>query len=294
MGCMEETATPPLPPPGTDAGSALVPASVSNSISAPVGGGERQTLTEAAAGVVLAIVLALLVGGAASRFWVTDPHLVLVLSYLAVWGPLLGAVVTASVVHRVRAVAGPEAAAQSGFLSRARSGSLLLVRDIGWRFRPIDLLWGLSVGLLTRVVASLLEIALYGRMAPPGAILGTMVYDGWWLFGMLLAPVLIAPVVEEVFFRGLLLRAVRSAASVNGGGRSLSIGIAVVVSGAVFALVHVLQAGSGAAVVVIGLSTFVFGLAAATVAALTGRLGGAIIAHVTFNALVIVPALLAR
>jgi uncharacterized protein len=41
-----------------------------------------------------------------------------------------------------------------------------------------------------------------------------------------------------------------------------------------------------------GLGTLVSGLAAASVAALTGRLGGAIIAHVTFNALVVVPALL--
>jgi uncharacterized protein len=42
---------------------------------------------------------------------------------------------------------------------------------------------------------------------------------------------------------------------------------------------------------VAGLGTQTFGLAAASVAALTGRLGGAIIAHVTFNALVVVPAL---
>jgi hypothetical protein len=36
----------------------------------------------------------------------------------------------------------------------------------------------------------------------------------------------------------------------------------------------------------------VFGVAAASLAAATGRLGGAIVAHVTFNALVVVPAVL--
>ena len=68
---------------------------------------------------------------------------------------------------------------------------------------------------------------------------GETVHDDWWLFGVVLAPVLIAPFVEEVFFRGLVLRAVAGSVA---GSRAVSLGIAIAVSGLVFALVHVLQA----------------------------------------------------
>jgi membrane protease YdiL (CAAX protease family) len=253
--------------------------------------GRPQALTDAAVGVVLAIVCVLVVGVAVPRFAITDGNVVLLLSYLAVWVPLVGAVVAA------------------GFLGGSWGGIRALAHSLGLRIRPLDLLWGLTIGVLARVVASVLEIALYGRMATGGAVLGVPVHDGWWVFGALLAPVLLAPVLEEVFFRGLVLRAVAGATERSGGAggggaggagggagaggsRAVSLGIAVVVSGAVFALVHVLQAGSVSEVAVVGLSTFVFGVGAGVVAALTGRVGGAVVAHVTFNALVVVPAVL--
>lgn len=223
----------------------------------------------AALGVLLAVGFVVLVGYASARLWISDPQVALLLSYLAVWVPLSGAVVVAGV----------------GVGSRGRAGAGLL----GLRFRPIDLLWGLTIGLLARVAASLIEIAGYGQMGGSGVVLGDPVRDLWWLFGTLLAPVLIAPFVEEVFFRGLLLRAVAGATDAA---RPVALAVAVVVSGAVFALLHVVDAGPGTAAVVVGLSTFVFGVGAASVAAATGRLGGAVIAHFTFNALVVVPAVL--
>lgn len=188
------------------------------------------------------------------------------------WVPLLGAVFV-SCFHR-------------------GAGIRSLVHDLGLRIRPIDLLWGLDIGLLARVVASLLQIVFYGRMATGAPVLGPLEHDGCWLFGALLAPALLAPSVEELFFRGLLLRAVLGSVLANGGSRRFSVGSAVAVSALVFALAHVLPVGSVGAAVVVGVSTLVFGLAAASVAVLTGRLGAAIIAHVTFNALVVLPALL--
>jgi membrane protease YdiL (CAAX protease family) len=228
-----------------------------------VGGGirYRSWLTSAAVGVVLAILLALVVSTAT-----TPPNTGLLLSYLAVWVPFAALVLVAVFRH----------------------GTGSLVRDLGLRFRPIDLLWGLAIGLLARVVASLIEIAGFDHMGGRGVTLGEPVYDGWWLFGAVLAPVVIAPVVEELFFRGLVLRAV---IGTGAGSRAASVGIAIAVSGLVFALVHVLQATTVTEAWVAGLGTLVFGLATASVAALTGRLGGAIIAHVMFNALVVVPAL---
>lgn len=242
--------------------------------------GGRGALTAAAVGVLLAIAFVVLGGAAATRGWITDPNLGLLLSYLAVWVPLGGAV------------------AAAGFLRGPWVGVRSLARALGLRFTALDLLWGLTIGLLARVVASVLEIAVYGGLAQGEVVLGARVYDGWWLFGALLAPVLLAPFVEEIFFRGLLLRAVEGAVVRGSGGvsrrvsRGLALGIAVGVSGVVFALLHVVGAGSVDAVVVVGLSTLVFGLAAGSVAAVTGRLGGAIVAHVTFNALVVVPAVL--
>jgi membrane protease YdiL (CAAX protease family) len=70
------------------------------------------------------------------------------------------------------------------------------------------------------------------------------------------------------------------------------VGIAVVVSAATFALIHLIGVGSPTAALVVGLSTLLFGLGAGALAAMTGRIGGAIVAHVVFNALVVLPAAL--
>ncbi|WP_035879260.1 CPBP family intramembrane glutamic endopeptidase [Cryobacterium sp. MLB-32] len=225
----------------------------------------QRGLTDATVGVVLAVALVLFASLAAAEFWITDPNVSLLLSYLAVWIPLLGAVGIAWLFHG---------------------------HDLGLRFHWLDLLWGLSIGLLARSVASVVEILGYGQMGSSAVTFGETVYDGWWLFGALLAPVLLAPLVEELFFRGLLLRSVLGVTRLSGGARGTSTVIAVLVSALVFALVHVLTVGTVTGVWVAGVSTFVFGLGAACLAVLTGRLGGAIIAHVTFNALVVVPALL--
>ena len=233
-------------------------------------------LAPAAVGLVLAIVLIVVMGSTAFA----DSRLALLLGYLCVWVPLLGAVVAAV----------------------GRRGAARWVRYLRLSVRPIDLIWGLGVGLLARTVSSLIEIWGYGSVGSAGVRFGETVYDAWWLFGALLAPVLLAPVIEELFFRGLVLRAIYS--EVSGarapyvpqgrtGGR-LSAVIAVGVSGLTFALMHLvsIDLGSAATVAVVGSATLIFGLAAAWLSLATGRIGGAIIAHVTFNALVIVPALL--
>jgi membrane protease YdiL (CAAX protease family) len=209
----------------------------------------RERVTDAAValgGLLLAVALIVVVpvlfrGSALSPL----------LGHLAVWLPLLGAVV---------------------LVSRSRSS------DLGLGVRAIDLLWGIGLGLLLRVATTLLELAVYGRAAPAAATLD----DGWWLFSALLAPVLIAPVVEELFFRGALLRTVQ---------RLAGSAAAVAVSAIAFAALHMLTATSPAQLLVVGPSTLAFGIAAAVLAVTTGRVGGAIIAHVVFNALVVLPGL---
>ncbi|MEC5182996.1 membrane protease YdiL (CAAX protease family) [Cryobacterium sp. MP_3.1] len=224
----------------------------------------------AAAGVVAAVLLVAGLNSLLSRGAVLDQQLGTLLGYLVAWVPFLGAVLIFCF----------------GFGTRS------LVRDIGLRFRPLDLLWGLTVGVVARVLATIVEIAGYGQMGSAGATLGEPVRDLWWWFLVFLAPVVLSPLIEEMFFRGLVLRSVQGATSGRGVSAAVAGGTAVVVSAVVFALVHVINTGSMTATVVIGLSTFLFGLGAGALAVLTGRLGGAIVAHVTFNALVVVPALL--
>ncbi|WP_104130466.1 CPBP family intramembrane glutamic endopeptidase [Cryobacterium sp. N21] len=219
-------------------------------------------LTPAAIGIVLAMVLIVVVDS--TQF--ADARWALPLSYLCVWIPLLGAIVVAGWAHGAS-----------------------FWRWLRFSVRGIDLIWGLGVGLLARTVASLIEILGYGSIGSAGVRLGDTVYDAWWLFGALLAPVLLAPIIEELFFRGLVLRAVYGRVAAR-----WAAPIAIAVSGLTFALMHLvaLDLSDLATVAVVGSSTLIFGLAAASLSLATGRIGGAMIAHVTFNALVIVPALL--
>ena len=271
-------------------------------------------LVPAGFGLVVAIVL--LESANSTSFG--DANVANLLGYLCVWVPLLVAigVAAAGVAHggwgssldgpssasgRNSAATGPvsdlarssdsaPAGAGDGDAGNSiRSGRSLLRLSI----RPIDLIWGLGVGLLARTVASLIEILGFGSIGTAEATFGETVYDGWWLFGALLAPVLLAPFVEELFFRGLVLRAVYGRVATLGAAHWAA-PIAVGVSGLTFALMHLvtIDPGSTVTVVVVGASTAIFGLAAAALALATNRIGGAIVAHVTFNGLVVVPAVL--
>jgi membrane protease YdiL (CAAX protease family) len=199
-----------------------------------------------------------------------DGHLALLLSYAVVWLPLLGACVFYSLV----------------------TGTRSFSRDLGLRFTWLDALFGIGLGLLARVIASLAEIAYYGRMNGLGVTFGEVVYDGWWVFGVLLAPILFAPFVEEIFFRGLVQRTTLRLTS-----RVLpaitATGVSVLVSALLFTLLHLAEVTNLTAAAVLGISTFVFGLGSGLLAALTGRTGGSIVAHLTFNGSLVLSVLLA-
>lgn len=194
-----------------------------------------------------------------------------VLSFLAAWIPLLGAVLIAS------------------FLRGQRSLRL----DFGLRFTWLDILFGLTLGFFLRSITTLIEIVFYGSPATGGVTFRPTVYDVWWVLLAVIAPVLISPFIEELFFRGLLQRSVlkASARSLPPTSRVPTV-IAVTVSSLVFAAVHMLQTSGGAQMAVVGLSTLIVGIALGTLAAVTGRLGGAIIAHVVFNGLGVLGTLL--
>lgn len=150
-----------------------------------------------------------------------------------------------------------------------------VVKDLGLRSTLLDAPIGLVVGVAAQlVVLPLLYIPileLTGRTAEelsePARDLAGRAGDlpEWVLFGAIVG--LGAPIVEELFYRGLFLRSLRK--------RGIDSTSAVLLSSLVFAGIHF------QALQFPGL--FAFGVIAALLAVRTGRLGPAIWAHVGFN-----------
>ena len=98
-----------------------------------------------------------------------------------------------------------------------------------------------------------------------------------------IATVVSAPAMEELFFRGLLLKAlVRLFTPLRaaGGARAAGVVLAVILDGLLFGLAH------GEWVQLAGLAAF--GMILAAVSYRTGRLGMNMVAHATFNLVAIV------
>ncbi|GAA1510706.1 CPBP family glutamic-type intramembrane protease [Agromyces terreus] len=223
--------------------------------------GQRWGVTDAAIGILLATLCSL--GWAwLTRTVIIDEWAQVLGAYLAVWVPLL----------LVLAIAD------------AARGRRSRWRDFGLRFTWLDLLWGAGIGLLARGAVTLIELAATGRTSLEGGVLGLPTGFAFW-FGVLLAPVVLGPLIEELFYRGLVLRAVARTTRRAGGSRPVAASVAVIVSALVFALAHLVVGGavSTAPARITFAGALVLGLAAGALAAATGRLGGAVIAHVVFN-----------
>jgi len=153
-------------------------------------------------------------------------------------------------------------------------------RDWGLTIKPIDLLYGpliaiaamIAAGIVGQAVATAVSLA-DGNEASNVQILSDAA-DSPWLYALLFAVVIGAPVTEEIFFRGLVMRAFQK----RGGDL-----LAVVGSSAVFALPHMIDTTVDGLAVLLS-SIFTVGLVLALVALKTKRLGPPIVAHILFNA----------
>jgi membrane protease YdiL (CAAX protease family) len=154
-----------------------------------------------------------------------------------------------------------------------RWGTGSLRNDYGLRFRTFDLL-GIPIGIATQLV---LIPALYvplkllfnfstSELNRPARNLTDRAGSSVEVVVLVLMVVVGAPIIEELFFRGLLMRSIQA---------RWNDGLALVVSSVFFALVH-LQVVQFAGLVL-------FGLIAGTCAQRTGRLGMSILAHAAFN-----------
>jgi uncharacterized protein len=163
--------------------------------------------------------------------------------------------------------------------SRTR-GTGNVVADMGLSFRRWDPVYGVVAGLVGQFgLVTLLYLPwehfnpkLSQELAQPAQHL-TGGFPGVDLAVIGVLTVLVVPVVEELFFRGLVLKAFLRL--FGGAGRILGPALAVTTTGIVFGLAH------GELLELLGLAAF--GIVLSVMAYKFKRLGPSIFAHATFN-----------
>ncbi len=170
------------------------------------------------------------------------------------------------------------------WLASRTQGTRHFVRDLGLRFRVIDLV-GIAIGIGGQILVAIMyapfQHDIHDFNGPSQKLTGGSHGSGFVVIAI--ATVVFAPAMEELFFRGLLLKAlVRLFTPLRGAGRARVAGVvlAVIVDGLLFGLAH------GEWVQLAGLATF--GMILAAVSYRTGRLGMNMVAHATFNLVAII------
>lgn len=172
-----------------------------------------------------------------------------------------------------------------------RDGTGRPIADLLLHFKPVDLLIGLLFGIGLRFIAVVVELLSTGQQ---GFVLPSLpLFNGqlptlFWFTGIV-APLIIAPLLEEVFFRGVLQRSVTKAVTTILGVKHVpAAAAAIIVSSIAFAGLHMIATPS----LTMGLITLLIGLACGVLAELTGRLGPAICAHFAFNSIAVLMTLI--
>jgi membrane protease YdiL (CAAX protease family) len=153
-------------------------------------------------------------------------------------------------------------------------------RSIGWGFQWVDAGWG-PLLYLGAMAGQVLVLYVMVRLGVPftSNVEDTSDIDrtASYVISLIATAVVAAPLVEELVFRGVVLRGLTS---------RLGVVAAVVAQGALFGLAHVDPSrGWGNIGLAIALGTV--GCAFGLVAALTRRLAAPIIAHAILNAVVV-------
>lgn len=152
------------------------------------------------------------------------------------------------------------------------------------RFRAVDLLYAVVLAGILRLIQGALATAFGGS----GAFPSYPTLDGalpplWWVEGVL-GGVLVAPVIEEFFFRGLILVALFTVVRRFAGRDGASIGIAgfvaVVASAGLFVLTHQLVSPVSADSAV---SLALVGGVCGVLVVCTGRIWPAVLLHIFYN-----------
>jgi uncharacterized protein len=170
------------------------------------------------------------------------------------------------------------------WLASRAQGTGNFVRDLGLRFRLIDLV-GIGIGIGGQILVALMyapfQHDIHDFNGPSQKLTGSAHGGGFVIIAI--ATVVFAPAMEELFFRGLLLKALvrlMTPLRAAGGARAAGVVLAVIIDGLLFGLAHAEW------IQLAGLA--VFGMILAAVSYRTGRLGMNIVAHGTFNLVAIV------
>ncbi|MGP0032794.1 MAG: lysostaphin resistance A-like protein [Acidimicrobiales bacterium] len=169
------------------------------------------------------------------------------------------------------------------WLASRTQGTRHFVSDLGLRFRVIDLV-GIAVGIGGQIAVGIMyapfQHDIHDFNAPSQKLTGASHGGGFLVIAV--ATVIVAPFMEELFFRGLLLKALVRLFTPAAAWRARGLGVvlAVIVDGVLFGLAH------GEWVQLAGLA--LFGVVLAAISYRTGRLGMNMVAHATFNLVAIV------
>jgi membrane protease YdiL (CAAX protease family) len=167
-----------------------------------------------------------------------------------------------------------------------RKGTGSLRTDFGLEVRRpasawfADLPWfflGVGLQLVALLPIGLLE-ELYGHTAKQDVVKTADRASGWQVPVLALTIVLLAPLTEELLFRGTLLRSLL---------RKVTPTVAVLISAVVFGLVHALGDPSVGTVIAMP-AIILLGVVSGYQAVRTGNLSRSILLHVGFNALSVV------
>jgi uncharacterized protein len=170
------------------------------------------------------------------------------------------------------------------WLASRTQGTRHFFRDLGVRFRVIDLV-GIAIGIGGQILVAIMyapfQHDIHDFNGPSQKLTGGSHGAGFIVIAIF--TVLFAPMMEELFFRGLLLKSlVRLLTRIGapGGARTVGVVVAVILDGLLFGLAH------GEWVQLAGLATF--GMILAAVSYRTGRLGMNMVAHASFNLVAII------
>lgn len=162
------------------------------------------------------------------------------------------------------------------YVSRRR-GTGSLARDFGWRMQRIDVGLGLAGSLVARVIAAIVvaPVAVWFRdvRVPDRSVFDNVAHDapGWAVIVVIVC--IGAPLVEELFFRGLLQTGLVEAVGAARG---------IVITAVLFGAAH-LTAWQGNITLLYGLGIAGAGLVLGLMRHVSGRLGTSTWAHAFFN-----------
>lgn len=209
--------------------------------------------------LLVAVLLSRIVGGVARTGGLPSPITQVLVADLAVWVPLVLSV---------------------GWVLRKSAPGVLVRRlGLGWA----DAVAAIGIVIVCRGLDAVLSVAFFGVTGlTPQPTLGTP--DVLLLVVSAIGVCLVSPVLEEIVFRGVMQR--RLSAELTPRTRFL----AVLVTAFAFALMHlaISTPASSVAGFEVFVTTFVLGLLTGTLVAMTGRIGGAVLAHVLFNTVAVV------